>query len=157
MNNFTSKQFRLKSDKDIGKTIEILRELFEYENLIFQISENSIYTQKTPLPLMSYDRRSYSRRNWVGINPFVFVSGVKILIESNQANLCDLTVVLDKKRSYAIFIALSSCWLWASVGVPNGYWGDIIFCFISALAALLVLHLLPYRLIKSEINNALNS
>jgi len=45
----------------------------------------SVILYSAPVPLFSWDRRWYSKSNWTGINPFVFVSDIEITFIENSS------------------------------------------------------------------------
>jgi hypothetical protein len=41
---------------------------------------------RAPLPLISVDPRLYSRMNWVGINPFSLLAGLRMTIVAGEGS-----------------------------------------------------------------------
>jgi len=50
-------------------------------------------------PILGTDRRGYTRRNWVGINPFVSLSGIEATFSRGPHGRTDIALRLDRTRS----------------------------------------------------------
>jgi len=156
MKSYTSKFFNLLTNKSIEETSEILSDLLEYENVKYKKTANEIFSLSTPFPFFNFDRRAYSRRNWVGINPFVYISGIKIILKSRE-NFTALTIELDRMRSYAILVCFLIFIGISAVNFSNGGFGFLFFSTSSVLAYFAVLYFLSYKLIKDEIDKAMKA
>jgi hypothetical protein len=72
-------------------------------------ADNSLTSASIALPLLSPDRRAYSRDNWIGLNPFVYLSS--IVVSANAGNSSETRV--------AISVSLVRLWVCASVCVAT--------------------------------------
>ena len=68
--------------------------------IYFTTKEYGLISEKIPIPLMSFDSRLYSKNNFLGVNPFVFVDKILITRSANGVYV-DVTFY----RPY-VFIAL---------------------------------------------------
>lgn len=80
--------------------------LLAAEGVTFTSSDLSLESTSTPLAFLGFQRRAYTRRNWVGLNPFAHVSGIAVQCERVGATTA-ITVRVDGGRA-----ALLAAW-WA--------------------------------------------
>jgi hypothetical protein len=73
--------------------------LLEAEGVHVRQDGPTIWSVRTPVPLFNWDRRMYSRRNWVGINPFSLITGIKVSCGKNPDGDTVLEVVVDTGRT----------------------------------------------------------
>ncbi len=52
--------------------------LLRAESVQLDVTGTGARSTKVPLALLSWDRAKYSRRNWVGVNPFVWFDSVEV-------------------------------------------------------------------------------
>lgn len=65
------KTFTLISDLSVNEAQQQMTKLFDSESVEYQVESNKIRSLKMPVILLSIDSRMYTKRNWVGINPFI--------------------------------------------------------------------------------------
>lgn len=89
----------------------------DYDSNGFQIS-----SKETPLPILNFDRRLYSRRNWIGINPFVYVSGVNVQCEVSDNGGTRVTVEINRARAFlfAVLAIILGCVVAVAMPEPLG-------------------------------------
>jgi hypothetical protein len=92
------KNFNLETLMPRDEAITRLINLLEDESLIVNKTNNRIWSQHTPLPIVNFDSRLYSKKNWVGINPFIFITSIDINFESNMSDKTFITVTIDRTR-----------------------------------------------------------
>ena len=138
---------------DAKKRIE---NLLTYENVDFSVQPNSIRSTYIPIPLVNFDKRLYTRKNWVGINPFIYISGLEILFTELSATETRIEINIDQRRAiffYCMFlclvflVALALPTIWASISC---------FLFIAISSYLLVFLLCIKKLLRYEILKVLN-
>jgi hypothetical protein len=116
----------------------------------------SICSLRTPVVLLSFQRIAYSNRNWVGLNPFPFVSGVNVRCQPDTSDLIRVTVQVNRSRTLLYAASSVCCSGLASVGMPT--LGDALL-FVAVTFAATWLVLVPFLggyLIKKEIVDCLN-
>ncbi len=85
---------------------------------------DTIWSVRTPAPLSNWNRRGYSRGNWVGINPFSLITAIKVGCTTDTAGNAVLDVVVDTLRTvlWLGFAVALACAFWAcappSVALP---------------------------------------
>ena len=70
--------------------------LFENERLIKCHEAETEISYSSPTPLVSLDRRWFSKNNWTGFNPFVWVSGIDVKFDETR-NVA--TIVIHRART----------------------------------------------------------
>jgi hypothetical protein len=79
------KTYMLSSRLPAETTIARIGELLAKEGVQYRTEGLSIFSIGTPIALLSLQRTLYSDRNWVGLNPFTFISGVRCEMPVGQA------------------------------------------------------------------------
>ena len=143
----------ISSALSIDDALNRLSALFMSECVTYSRSSDSIVSIKTPVALFSLDRRLYSKKNWVGVNPFIFVSGVEITCRYSSVNRTDVSVSIDRKRAAVMYVVAMAFVLVVGSVVPAkavfvGVFATILFLSLNALSGALVI-----KEIKAELNN----
>jgi hypothetical protein len=125
------------------------------ERVEYRIEGLSILSIRMPIALFSLQRSLYSDRNWVGLNPFTFVSGVSVRCQLDKNGLTQIIVQVNKVRTFAwvAFWVLSSALAASRMPKPDGI---ILFFAISIAAWFGLVSFLGGYLIKKEITDCLN-
>ncbi len=143
----------LKSYLPKETVIERLQALLRSEHINFHVDGNNIITTDIPLPIFSFDKRLYSRNNWLGINPFVVVSRIDFAIQGTANIQIDITI--DRLRSFVIYLLIISLACLIVTSIPNLYFGICFFLFFIIISWLILFKLCIY-LIVNEINKSLS-
>lgn len=69
---------------------ERIEGLLSKEGVRYTAADLSISSVSTPIAVFGIQPRLYSRRNWVGLNPFAFVSGVNLQFKEDGTVLLEL-------------------------------------------------------------------
>ena len=119
----------------------------------------SIVSTSTPIALLSFQRMHYSNRNWAGLNPFTYISGVDVRCQSDKSGLTEIVVQVNRLRTllfvvfYVILSAIGVVALLAE-SEPEGAF----FFFAFGLAAWFgFVSFLGGYLIKKEITDCLKA
>lgn len=86
----------------LGRLIQLL----ETEGVKVAREENRVRSLRTPIPLLNVDPRLYSRRNWVGINPFALLTAVEMTTTASNDGTV-VNVVIDRRR-ILLFLVLEA-------------------------------------------------
>lgn len=115
----------------------------------------SIFSISTPIALLSFQRTHYSDRNWVGLNPFTFISGVDVRCQSDKSGLTEINVQVNKERTFlwVAFSVVSSGLAASAMPEPDG---AILFIAVTLAAWFGLVSFLGGYLIKKEITGCLN-
>ena len=79
--------------------------LLSKEGVKYRTGELFIASTRTPTVLLSIQPRLYSQGNWVGLNPFAYVSGVDVLLKPGDEGVTRVTVRVNRSRA-ALFAVL---------------------------------------------------
>ena len=156
MKNIT---FTLNTVLSTSEAIMRISNLLTSEHVNFQADLNSIRSEEIPIPLFSFDKRLYTRRNWVGINPFIFVSGVDFLIKEPCSKQTQINITICQGRAilmYVFFVLFFLCIMVAAIFENRLYPNILTFLIIFAVTVPILVHLFIFeycikKLIKSEI------
>ena len=103
------------------------------------------------------DPRLYSKRNWVGLNPFTFVSGVKVRCESGRRNVVKINIQVEQFRTFMWVAFWFTCSGLAAIGMPKPE-DVILFIAVTTVVAWFgLVWFLGGFLIQKEIRNCLDA
>lgn len=153
--------FLVRSVWSAEETIARIGELFRRQGVQCTTEGLSIVSIRMPIPVGSSDRIRYSNRNWVGLNPFTFISGIHVRCQSGKSSTTEVTVQVNRFR------ALIAAGLWFWVGVLTAATtarsdGTMLFTVVGLAAWFGLLwfgfvSFLGGYLIKKEITDCLNA
>src|SRR4051794_11697484 len=72
-------------------------------------TDTSFTSLSIPVVVLGIQGQLYSRDNWVGINPFVFISGIHFCFEWITANSTRVVVRVNRLRSYMWVAFWATC------------------------------------------------
>jgi hypothetical protein len=147
--------FSLFSNLSVSETTRRLAEFFTSEHISFNANPNSLRSTSIPFPIVNFDRRMYTRKNWVGINPFIFISGIEMFFTESNTKETQVDVTIDEYRTIVMYLCYLCLILLVAVALPVLWVGISFFFFMAVFARLFVFDLCIKRLIKSEIQNAI--
>lgn len=117
------------------ESLDAIEALLVDEHVTFEREGDSIRSTRTPLYLWGLGWGFYSRKNWVGVNPFAFVSEVRVTAQGGWEDFTRLEVAVSETRAWFFFtlfvfwnvlisfmppVDLSGQALWALLGVAGG-------------------------------------
>jgi hypothetical protein len=91
------KTFTVNTNLPPDDALRRLAQLLESEGVKIDREESGIRSLRTPIPLLNVDPRLYSRRNWVGINPFALLTSVEMKATANSSGTA-INVLIDRRR-----------------------------------------------------------
>lgn len=148
---------QLITDSTIEESIERIENLFVEESIKYKSDLNSIYSTNVPLPLFGFDLRQYSRRNWIGINPFIFISRIKVLLNKTNDDSVLINITIRQNRALIIYSFILLLLLIVAVNLPQAWIGFLFFVFFALLFFGFIFLLCINRFIKKEIIDAISS
>ncbi len=80
-----------------GAALERVVRLLRAESVQLDVTGTEARSTKVPLALLSWDRAKYTRRNWVGINPFVWFDSVEVTCAETDGGT-RVAIRLDRLR-----------------------------------------------------------
>jgi hypothetical protein len=150
------KTYTLSSRLSPEEAIARVGKLLAAERVQYRVEGLSIFTTRTPMPL-GLQRAHYSKRNWVGLNPFAYVSGVSVECQAVNGGPTQILVRVDRFRTFtysAIWVCASGL---VSVRMPTLAYAVSFIAVSFALAWLCSVVLLGGYLLKKEIADCLNA
>lgn len=150
------KTYILSSRLSAEAAIARIGKLLAKEGVRYRTEGLTICSISTPIALLSFQRILYSDRNWVGLNPFTFISRVDVLCRLDKSGLTEIVVQVNKFRTF-LWV---SFWVWASalaaLAMPKSE-GALLFIAVSSAAWFGFVSFLGGYLIKKEITDCLNA
>ncbi len=144
------------TDADPQTTVELISKLLAKRSIKHSIVNNHISSTHIPFIILGFDWRRYSRDNFIGYNPFVFIDKIKINVESDSEKKTKLDITVIQVRSYVPIIIMILIILKVRT-VEFGTFAAIIFAIIAVLYYLFAFHLVIGHLLTSEIKRVLKS
>jgi hypothetical protein len=150
------KSYELAARLPAAKAMQRMEGLFTEEGVQFTRTDTSITSLKTPIGLGRLDARNYSKRNWVGLNPFTFVSGVTVRCEPGAGDVRRISLEIDQFRAYVWFAFWAACSLAPATVMPRLEVAILFILGVTVAAWLLIVRFLGGFLIKEEILDSLS-
>src|SRR5690348_398355 len=91
------KTFTVRTAFPPKEALSRLVKLLEAEGVKIEREEAGVRSLRTPIPLINVDPRLYSRRNWVGINPFALLTSFKMTLAASEGG-SSIDVSIDRRR-----------------------------------------------------------
>ena len=150
------KTYILSSRLSAETTIARVGDLLAKEGVKYRTEGLSIFSISTPIALLSSQRTLYSDRNWVGLNPFSFISGVDVRCQLDKSGLTEIIVHVNKVRTFlwVAFWVSSSALAASRLPKPEG---AVLFIAVSLAAWFGLVSFLGGYLIRKEITDCLNA
>jgi hypothetical protein len=97
---------------------------------------------------------SYSRKNWVGLNPFTHISAVQVRCDQASEAASDVHVCVDRTR--ALYLGLVYAWAYLLIPLVPLVAAILLVLSITAMLWYLV-HYVPDVLVRHELCVALRA
>ncbi|SRR6266404_9521186 len=131
----------------LGRLVQLL----ETEGVKVAREENRVRSLRTPLPLLNVDPRLYSRRNWVGINPFALLTAIEAKANASSGGTI-VDVSIDRRRIILLLVLEA---LVAIATAFNAPWLPALIVAAGLLGMCSVLLRWAHTLARSEIEHQL--
>jgi hypothetical protein len=132
-----------------------IEDLLSREGVKYTATNLAIASIRTPIVVLGIQPELYSHSNWVGLNPFAFVSGVDFRFKEDENGLTRVTVRVNRMRGLLWVASWITCGSLAAVAMPEPA-GAILFIGIACAAWLGIVSFLGGYLIKKEIADRLS-
>jgi hypothetical protein len=151
------KTYIISSRLSAETTIARVGDLFRKAGVQYRTEGLSIVSISTPIVLLSFQRILYSNRNWVGLNPFTYISGVDVRCRLETSGLTEVVVQINRFRTF-LYMASWFCAIGlTSIGMPP-LEDAILFIIAVSLAGWFgLVSFLGGYLIKKEITDCLKA
>lgn len=130
--------------------------LLSREGVRYSSVDLAIASSKTPFAVLGLDPRMYTRSNWVGINPFAFVSGLNVSCEPVDGRSTKVRLQIHRRRAVLWFAFWVVCGFFVARALPAPG-GAIFFVALACVAWLGNVSFLGGYLIRKEIETELMS
>jgi len=97
-----AKSFRILAGVDAKTALTRIERLLTIEGVGFEKMDFSIRSRSTPIAILGVQPVLYSRQNWFGLNPFVFISSISIIVRSKDDDRALLDVSIGRLRAYVL-------------------------------------------------------
>lgn len=148
-----NKTFSVATDLAAEDALGRLTRLFEAGGVTVARQDNGLRSARTPVPLLNVDPRLYSRRNWVGINPFALVTSVEAITRAVSGGTV-IDVSIDRRRMVMLLIFEVVLVLVIATRAP---WGPTIGAAVFLLGVCLLLLRWSHTLLRQEIEREMKS
>ena len=98
----------------------------------------------------------YSNRNWVGLNPFPFITGVDVRCQPNKAGITKVVVQVNRARAFFFMGFQVWCVSLGSLGMPTLAYALLVIAATIPLAWITSVGVAG-ELIKKEITHSLKA
>jgi len=125
------------------------------EGVKYTATNLAITSTGTPIVVFGIQSKLYSHSNWVGLNPFVFVSGVDLRFKQDKDGLTRVTVRVNRLRGLLWVAFWITCGFLAARAMPEPG-GAFLLIGIACAAWLGIVSFLGGYLIKRGIADRLS-
>jgi hypothetical protein len=149
-----NKAYEFICDTPTSGVIKKIEALFKDEGVEFRSTTSHIESTSTPIAILSLQPQMYSRKNWLGFNPFSYISNVSVDVNPTEDNYVKVVVVANRRRAYfyVTFFAIAGLSAARAISEPAGM---ILFILLTLGSWLLFVSLLGGHLVRKEIGDAL--
>jgi hypothetical protein len=135
---------------------ERIEDLLSRERVKYRAADLFVTSTSTPIAALGIQSKLYSRSNWVGINPFAFVSSVDVRCERSENGFTRVTVHVNRRRAFLWVGFWVACSFLAALGVPEPG-GVIMVIAVTCAAWLSIVSFFGGYLVKREIGDCLKT
>jgi len=136
---------------------ERVESLLSKEGVKCKSANLSVVSVRTPIAVLGIQPKLYSHSNWVGLNPFAFVSGVEVHCEQvEDGSSTKVTIRVNRLRAFLWVGFWVACSLLAARKMPEPG-GVILFIGVASAAWFSIVFFLGGYLIRKEISDRLKS
>ena len=134
-----------------------VQSLLAKEGVEYRESDLSVVSTSTPIAVLGIQRRMYSRSNWVGLNPFVFLTAVNIRFCRRGGGVTNVIVHVNRSRALLIAGFWITLGIMVGIAIPEQPGGAIFAFGVSCAAWLGNFSFLTGYLVKKEIGDCLKA
>jgi hypothetical protein len=89
------------------EALQRIGSLLDYENVEHKTEGHTIVSTHIPYPILNFDKRLYSRRNWVGVNPFLAFDDIRVSVtEGDEGSLVEVDLGLTRFIVHLSFVVV---------------------------------------------------
>lgn len=150
------KTYELLCQLPAQRAVDQIAALFSKDGVKYKTTDLSIISLSTPIVLIGIQPRLYTHSNWVGINPFTFISGIDVHCESMGEAVAKVVIRINRLRAYLWVVFWAVCSFLAGRAMPEPG-GAILFFGVVSAAWLVIVSFLCGYLVKKEIGDCLRA
>jgi hypothetical protein len=120
----------------------------------FNAADLRIISTSTPIVLLGMQPKLYTRKNWVGLNPFVFITGVDVRCEPAAGSATKVNVRVNRRRSILLVAFWAICGYLVARALPQPA-GAVVFAIVIFAAWFGIVAFLGGYVVKKEIRDGL--
>ena len=100
---------------------ERIERLLSHEGVQYVANNLRVTSTSTPIILLNFQSQLYTRKNWVGVNPFAFVTGVNVQCESTGSAGTRIIVRINRRRAIlnVVFWGVIGCLMARAMSEPT--------------------------------------
>ncbi len=149
-----NKTYNLICQVHASVALERIEVLLSKEGVKYKVDNLSLASSRTPFIIFGIQSRLYSHSNWVGVNPFIFISFITVRCKSGDNGFTDVAIQINRLRAL-IWVAF---WIWCgflvAYAMPEPV--SILFFMIFAIVVWIsIVYFFAAHLVKEEINDCL--
>jgi hypothetical protein len=116
------KIYEISSPLEPQAVSERIEHLLSHEGVQYVANNLRVTSTSTPVVLLNFQSQLYTRRNWVGVNPFAFVTGVDIQCEASGSAGTRIIVRINRRRAIlnVVFWGVIGCLMARAMSEPAG-------------------------------------
>jgi hypothetical protein len=96
------KTYELSCQLPAQEAFERIEGLLSNEGVKYRAAGLSIASTRTPIVLLSIQPKLYTHSNWVGVNPFVYVSNVDVRFKQGDGEVTKVTIRVNRLRAFLL-------------------------------------------------------
>ena len=148
-------KFSIETKLETRNVIAALQDRLMKRYVRIKTDNNSITSTYTPFSFHGLMPTVFSKDNWIGINPFQFISKIKIecKAEENKNTKVDINVYTAKRLWFWIVFWLMLPVALFAINLTAGFVGIL----FAAIINLIIYHVFAVYLVKFEINDAIEN
>jgi hypothetical protein len=154
--NIFERTFLFSTKQSVPIAIDSMEKLLKKAALTCGKNASEVWSEHIPMPIINVDTRLYSRKNIIGINPFVYLSSFRASFVNDSDNECTVTVNVNYERSVFLFVLYAAVATFVLIALPL-YTAIAWYLLIVVLIYMFFFRLTVGYLIKYEITAAIKS
>lgn len=119
VNAVMRKTYKLVCRLPAQAALERIETLLSKEGVEYRAANLAVTSIRTPIAVLGIQPKLYSHSNWIGLNPFTFVSGVEVQCEQVDSGLTKVTVRVNRLRTFLWAAFWIACSLLAARAMPE--------------------------------------
>jgi hypothetical protein len=118
-NTVINKTYELVSRLPAQTVSERIQALLSKEGVEYRAGDLSVMSVKTPIAVVGIQPKLYSHSNFVGLNPFTFVSGIEVECGQDDREFTKVTLRINRLRGVLWVLFWITCSFIAARAMPQ--------------------------------------